>query len=240
MIIRTSIRLFLTAILLSVCPAFPTSAQDKDTRVTSPKSSNEEQKEKTWPKTVKEAVAQILSKMSVTDKETVKNTKKEDLIKFHRGWGMGIRNDLGLWQGNKALMKDTKANHPDDASMVIIQAVWEELQKQTTTDNKSSDHQTEILKAVLRSLNLQNPEQDVNANSAKQDLRFICICGYACYTPGVDKEDIALTKKYGQRCLDSTSDVVEGEKHGRLIEAAKTYAEKYNDILLKQLKAKKE
>lgn len=238
--IRTSISLFLTAILLSVCTVFPSSAQDKDTSGTSPISSNEKQKEKSWPKTVKEVVAQILSKMSDTDKETVKNTKKEDLIKFHRGWGMGIRNDLGLWQGNKALMKDTKANHPDDASMVIIQTVWEELQKQSTKDSKSSNHQTEILKAVLRSLNLQNPEQDVNANSAKRDLRFICICGYACYTPGVDKDDLSMTEKYGKRCLDGTSDVVEGDEHGKLIETARTYAEKYNGILLTQLKAENE
>jgi len=83
---------------------------------------------KQWPKTVKEAVAQILSKMSAKDKEIVKNTKKKDLIKFHHGWGTGIRNDMGLWQGNHDLMKDTKAIHPDDASMVIIEAVWKELQ----------------------------------------------------------------------------------------------------------------
>jgi hypothetical protein len=240
MMIRPSISLFLATILLSVCTAFPSSAQDKDTSVASPKPTNEIQKENSWPKTVKEAVAQILSKMSDTDKDTVKNTKKEDLIKFHSGWGMGIRNDLGLWQGNKALMKDTKANHPDEASMVIIEAVWAELQKQTMTESKSSKSQTEILKAVLKSLNLQNPEQDVSANSVKGDLRFTCICGYACYTPGVDKDDLALTKKYGKRCLDGTSDVVEGDEHGKLIESARTYAEKYNDTLLKQLKAIKE
>jgi hypothetical protein len=90
------------------------------------KSSKDKEK---WPKTVKEAVANILSTMNVKNKKIIKNTKKDDLIKYHHGWGMGIRNEFGLWRGNKALMKDTKANHPDDASMVIIKAVWEELQK---------------------------------------------------------------------------------------------------------------
>jgi hypothetical protein len=90
---------------------------------------SQEKQSKSWPKTVKEAATQILSEMSEKDKETVWNTKKEDLIKFHQGWGAGIRNDMGLWQGNKELMKDAKANHPDDASMVIIEAVWSTLQK---------------------------------------------------------------------------------------------------------------
>ncbi len=231
--IRNNTCIFLASILLILSTTLPSRAQDKNASVSSPKPLIGMQKEKSWAKTVKEAVAQILSKMSDTDKATVKNKKKEDLIKYHRGWGMGIRNDLGLWQGNEALMKDAKAQHPDDASMVIIEAVWEELQKQP-----ERKPQTETLKATLRSLNLQNPDQDVNTNSAKLDLRFICICGYACYTPGVEKTDLALTKKYGTRCFDGTSDVVEGDEHGKLIETARIYAEKYNTALLMRLKSK--
>jgi hypothetical protein len=83
-----------------------------------------------WPKTVKEAVATILAGMSEFDKDTVRKTAKEELINFHHGWGTGIRNDFGLWRGNRDLMNDTKARHPDDASMVIIGAVWEALQKE--------------------------------------------------------------------------------------------------------------
>ena len=112
-------------ILLTFCMMpFHSQAQNRDTNS---KQAHEKQS-KPWPKTVKEAVAQILSEVTEKDKETVRNTKKEDLIKFHHGWGTGIRNDMGLWQGNKDLMKDTKASHPDDASMVIIEAVWNELQ----------------------------------------------------------------------------------------------------------------
>ena len=105
---------------------------------------------------------------------------------------------------------------------------------------KSSKSQTETLKTILKSLNTQNPEKDVYANLTNQDLRFICICGYACYAPGVEKADLALTKKYGTRCLDGTSDVVEGDEHGKLIETARTYAEKYNNALLMKLKSEKD
>jgi hypothetical protein len=80
-----------------------------------------------FPKTVKEAVALILSEMSGRDKLIVRNTKKEDLIKFHLGWGNEIRNRYGLWEGNDALMKDAKVIHPDSVSTVIMDAVWEAL-----------------------------------------------------------------------------------------------------------------
>ena len=80
------------------------------------------------PRTVKDAVSNIISDMSYEDKLLVKTTKKNDLIKFHHGWGTNIRNGFGLWGGNKELLKDAGKEHPDDASMVIIEAVWKELQ----------------------------------------------------------------------------------------------------------------
>ena len=82
-----------------------------------------------WPKTVDEAVTSLLAGMDDADKARVRDTKKEDLILFHHGWGTGIRNDLGLWRGNTNLMADCHTEVPDHASMVIIKAVWQKLQK---------------------------------------------------------------------------------------------------------------
>jgi hypothetical protein len=84
----------------------------------------------TWPTTVKAAVADILSTMPDKDKEIVRKTKKEELVQFHHGWGTGIRNHYGLWRGNNKLIEDAcgKDCHPDDASSVIIKAVWTALQ----------------------------------------------------------------------------------------------------------------
>jgi len=82
-----------------------------------------------WPRTVEQAVTNILGSMSEEDKQKVRATKREDLIRYHHGWGTGIRNGLGLWRGNRQLLADCNAQHPDDASMVIIDAVWERLQK---------------------------------------------------------------------------------------------------------------
>ena len=90
----------------------------------------EKKGERQLPTTVKEAVARILGDMTDEDKETVRNTKENDLIMFHHGWGTGIRNSLGLWGRNDALLKDAGKTHPDDVSMIIIRAVWQALQKQ--------------------------------------------------------------------------------------------------------------
>jgi len=81
------------------------------------------------PHNIKEAVTLILSDMSGRDKLLIRNTKKEDLIKFHLNWGQDVRNKCGLWAGNDELMKDAGAVHPDSVSAVIMEGIWEELQK---------------------------------------------------------------------------------------------------------------
>lgn len=84
-----------------------------------------------WPTSVAETVKDIVRRLPEADKEAVRATKKEDLIKFHHGWGTDIRNRYGLWRGNDKLILSAcgKSCHPDDASVVIIEAVWSALRK---------------------------------------------------------------------------------------------------------------
>ena len=92
-----------------------------------------------WPATVDAVVADILAGLSEQDKETLLRTKREDLIRFHHGWGTGIRNHYGLWRGNKELLRSACGGepcHPDDASMVIIERVWEAVQ---ATNDKQAE-----------------------------------------------------------------------------------------------------
>jgi hypothetical protein len=83
-----------------------------------------------WPETIEAATQTIISLLPEKDRQLVKAAKKEDLILYHHGWGTGIRNSLGLWRGNQKLLLSAcgKPCHPDDASMKIIEAVWESLQ----------------------------------------------------------------------------------------------------------------
>ncbi|MBD9437636.1 hypothetical protein IB223_16185 [Pseudoxanthomonas sp. PXM03] len=83
-----------------------------------------------WPTTVRATAADILGSLSDEAKASLRKTKKDDLIMFHHGWGTGIRNHYGLWRGNDKLIESAcgKGCHPDDASMVIMEAVWSVLQ----------------------------------------------------------------------------------------------------------------
>jgi hypothetical protein len=83
-------------------------------------------------KTREQAVAYLLSTLSGAERTRIRNMPQEDLIKFHRGWAMGIRKELGLWGQNMHLLQDlspTAPIHADDASMILIKAVWDRLQE---------------------------------------------------------------------------------------------------------------
>ena len=97
------------------------------------------------PDTVAEAVDILLNKLSKKDMKKIKKMPHEDIMLLHHGLGTYIRNEFGLWQGNKALAEDcwriekTKDDEaldleiflkiPDEASSVIIEALWERLQE---------------------------------------------------------------------------------------------------------------
>jgi len=76
--------------------------------------------------------------MTEADKAVLRKDKPDDLIKYHFGWGMGIRNEFGLWGGNFPLALDCNAQfgdpsdkqelHPDYISMIIMKQVWMAVQ----------------------------------------------------------------------------------------------------------------
>ena len=53
---------------------------------------------------------------------------RQELFLYHHGLGRKIRNHYQLWQ-DKALLAEIGKEHPDDASDVIIEAVWDKLRE---------------------------------------------------------------------------------------------------------------
>ena len=80
------------------------------------------------PTTVEQAVEVLLSQLATQSKDRLRRDRREDLIGLHFGLGMWIRNNFGLWTHNRTLLEDTGQEHPDGASMAIIEALWESLQ----------------------------------------------------------------------------------------------------------------
>ncbi len=120
------------ALLLSLfaCPAFAAPADDTPKAVAPQAETGRETplNSTSLPTTLDAVVADIVAGLSEQDKETLRTTRREDLINFHFGWGMGIRNHYRLWGGNEELLRSVCGGepcHPDSASMIIIENVWE-------------------------------------------------------------------------------------------------------------------
>jgi Circularly permutated YpsA SLOG family/Domain of unknown function (DUF6794) len=87
------------------------------------------------PKTVKDAVGRLISELSLKDKTMIANMAKVELNTLHTTLGEYIRNEFGLWSGNKGLSisccfiaKREKVSE-DDASSIIIRELWKRLKE---------------------------------------------------------------------------------------------------------------
>lgn len=79
------------------------------------------------PATVREAVDILLQDLGPENLDELRATAEDDLIFHLMGLGRFIRNVFGLHGENPALLASTGAAHPDDASMVIIESLWQRL-----------------------------------------------------------------------------------------------------------------
>jgi hypothetical protein len=79
------------------------------------------------PETVDEAVERLMSVLEDEHKAVLAFMQEEDLIDFHFSLGLAIRNAFGLHVPWSKLLASCGVVHPDDASGVIIQALWRQL-----------------------------------------------------------------------------------------------------------------
>src|SRR5690348_3943897 len=101
-------------------------------------------------------------------------------------------------------------------------------------DDPRRHQQTDRLKLELASMNLAQPQEDVEKNVAKGDLRHICLWDLSSEVPGVDVSGLDRSQV---RCLEGTSDAIEGDRHAALIREARAYAAAYNAALAIRLSA---
>ena len=88
------------------------------------------------------------------------------------------------------------------------------------------------------SIEALNPATEVRKAIDRGDVRFIAICGYACYPPGVDLTDSTVTVAIRSRAfhyVEGTSDAIMSEAVARLNIVAAAYAERYNRLLARHL-----
>jgi hypothetical protein len=114
-------------LLLAALPAAPAGAADPI-----PEPGRCPYAVKPLPRNVPRAVDRIMAGMYPELREKLLTTKREDLVQFQQDWGKGIRTQLCLVAGgNDQLMRSAchgELCHPEVASQVIMEAVWDRLQ----------------------------------------------------------------------------------------------------------------
>jgi hypothetical protein len=89
--------------------------------------------QKRWPVTIDEAVGVVIAALSEEERASIAGLAQAQLIGLHFGLGLWIRNSLGLGEGNDELMQAIRERdqsiHPDSASMVIVEALWERMRE---------------------------------------------------------------------------------------------------------------
>jgi len=82
-----------------------------------------------YPESIEKAVEILVDALDQEDLNAIKEISEDDLIGVHMSLGQGIRNSMGLWGNNKALLRScgSEEMHPDDASSAIVKFLWLKL-----------------------------------------------------------------------------------------------------------------
>lgn len=92
----------------------------------------------------------------------------------------------------------------------------------------------------LYSVQFTSPNEDLKKTLAQQDKRFIGIRSYALVIPGItggpSNEEV---KRYGYRVVAGTTDALSAPWQSELQSRARSYAERYNRLLMEELKRSK-
>jgi len=83
------------------------------------------------PKTVPDAVNRLMTVLNDEQKLIIATMQEDELIDLHFSLGTDIRNSFDLHDQDSPLFKSLGPFvHPDDVSMVIINALWKKLTKE--------------------------------------------------------------------------------------------------------------
>ena len=86
------------------------------------------------PHTIDEAVDLLIEELSFGDRTIIANMKEEELGNLHSAFGMRIKGEFGLGNGNEELLQSCRyksgqpSMDPELASAFIIKNLWERVQ----------------------------------------------------------------------------------------------------------------
>ena len=92
---------------------------------------NEEQALKfNTPQIIIDTIDRILNNLPEERRKTIAAMESErNMARYHRGWGMGLRNSLGLWGDSELAQAFNQIGiyHADDMSGILMYSVWRRI-----------------------------------------------------------------------------------------------------------------
>lgn len=81
------------------------------------------------PKDLNDALSELQKMLHPDLVEEITHGSESDMIKYHFGLGMWIRNNWALWKGSRIsrYFNELEIYHPDDMSGIILDSFWTQL-----------------------------------------------------------------------------------------------------------------
>ena len=104
------------------------------------------------PENLRDAHRELIRLLPDSVIAIIKNTNENDLINYHMGLGMWIRNNWGLWENSRLAQyfDSLGVEHPDDMSETIIETFWRYLNNKPDNLNKLVLESQEWQKAMQK------------------------------------------------------------------------------------------
>ena len=92
---------------------------------------NDQRASSAWPDTLDGAVSVVVGKLNQNQKSIIRSAAKDNLLVSLAEWAEDIQAVLGLHSGNSKLIAAVcqRACTPDQATILIMEAAWEALQR---------------------------------------------------------------------------------------------------------------
>jgi hypothetical protein len=119
------------------CSAGPVAAQEKDDQIY-------------VPKDLDDCFARLKKILKPEDVEKIKRGTEQDMIDYHFGLGLWIRNNWGLWKGGRLAkwFNEQGIHHPDDMSGIVLHSFWRHLNSKPIELDKQVKYYQDYWKQV--------------------------------------------------------------------------------------------
>ncbi len=126
------------------------------------------------PRTLDECFTSLKKMLSARDLRRLRSGSEADMVKYHHGFGTGLRNSWGLWGGSPLAQyfNAMGIHHPDDMSGIILVSFWRHLKGKPLRVE-------EQVAGYKRYWAVRSPPQPTTCDDGRPSVRLFQLCNGA-------------------------------------------------------------